>query len=277
MPEWPFVVTLLAVGLAGGALGGFLGIGGSMLFIPVLTVFIRSDYHTAQAAALVVNVCVGASAARAHLKSGRVSGRILRVLIPCSMAAAVLGVLLSNRFTGEEEVYLRRLFGLAMIYVIGVNLWRMVRCHGLRRRMAQAGEGSSPPLAPRDSPGAKGLGVGLVGGAMGLSSGLLGIGGGSVAVPAQQMFLGLPLKTAVANSSVAIIFTCILAAAVKHVSLASLGIDPARPWLYVGLLAPTAVVGAAVGSYLTHRVSRERVQVVFMLFLAWAAYKMLTA
>ena len=277
MPEWPFVVTLLAVGLAGGALGGFLGIGGSVLFIPVLTVFIRADYHTAQAAALVVNACVGASAARAHLKSGRVSGRILRVLIPCSMAAAVLGVLLSNRFTGEEEVYLRRLFGLAMIYVIAVNLYRMVRCYWLGREMAQAGEGSSPPLAPRDSPGAKGLGVGLVGGAMGLSSGLLGIGGGSVAVPAQQMFLGLPLKTAVANSSVAIIFTCILAAAVKHMSLASLGVDPARPWLYVGLLAPTAVVGAAVGSYLTHRVSRERVQVVFMLFLAWAAYKMLTA
>jgi len=277
MPEWPFVVTLLAVGLAGGALGGFLGIGGSVLFIPVLTVFIRADYHTAQAAALVVNVCVGASAARAHLKSGRVSGRILRVLIPCSMAAAVLGVLLSNRFTGEEEVYLRRLFGLAMIYVIAVNLWRMVRRYWLGRETAQAGEGSSPPLAPRDLPGAKGLGVGLVGGAMGLSSGLLGIGGGSVAVPAQQMFLGLPLKTAVANSSVAIIFTCILAAAVKHMSLASLGVDPARPWLYVGLLAPTAVVGAAVGSYLTHRVSRERVQVVFMLFLAWAAYKMLTA
>jgi len=277
MPEWPFVVTLLAVGLAGGALGGFLGIGGSVLFIPVLTVFIRADYHTAQAAALVVNACVGASAARAHLKSGRVSGRILRVLIPCSMVAAVLGVLLSNRFTGEEEVYLRRLFGLVMIYVIAVNVYRMVRRYWLRRKMPQAGEGSSPPLAPRDSPGAKGLGVGLVGGAMGLSSGLLGIGGGSVAVPAQQMFLGLPLKTAVANSSVAIIFTCILAAAVKHMSLASLGVDPARPWLYVGLLAPTAVVGAAVGSYLTHRVSRERVQVVFMLFLAWAAYKMLTA
>jgi uncharacterized membrane protein YfcA len=256
MPEWPFVVTLLAVGLAGGALGGFLGIGGSVLFIPVLTVFIRADYHTAQAAALVVNVCVGASAARAHLKSGRVSGRILRVLIPCSMAAAVLGVLLSNRFTGEEEVYLRRLFGLAMIYVIAVNLWRMVRRYWLGRETAQAGEGSSPPLAPRDLPGAKGLGVGLVGGAM---------------------FLGLPLKTAVANSSAAIIFTCILAAAVKHMSLASLGVDPARPWLYVGLLAPTAVVGAAVGSYLTHRVSRERVRVVFVLFLAWAAYKMLTA
>jgi len=277
MPEWPFVATLLAVGLAGGALGGFLGIGGSVLFIPVLTVFIRADYHTAQAAALVVNVCVGASAARAHLKSGRVSGRILRVLIPCSMAAAVLGVLLSNRFTGEEEVYLRRLFGLVMIYVIGVNLWRMVCRYWPRRRMPQAGEGGSPPLAPGDSPGVKGLGVGLVGGAMGLSSGLLGLGGGSVAVPAQQVLLGLPLKTAVANSSVAVIFTCILAAVVKHMSLASLGVDPARPWLYVGLLAPTAVVGAVVGSYLTHRVSREHVRVVFMLFLTWAAYKMLTA
>jgi len=259
------MLALLGVGLLGGFLGGFLGIGGSVLFIPMLTVFLESDYHTAQAAALVVNVCVGFSASQNHIRSGLVSRRLLSIMIPCAMALSVVGVYVSNQFTGEQEVYLRRIFGVAMIGVIAMNLYRAARRYWLR----------SKTLWTRRKLKRHGLSIAAVGGLMGFAAGLLGIGGGSVAVPAQQVLLGMRLRTAVANSSVCIFFACMLAAAVKHSTLPE-GVDPTRPWVYVGLLAPTAIVGAAAGAYSSRRVSREWVRLVFIAFLAWTALKMLT-
>jgi len=266
MIDGPTILSLLGVGMLGGFLGGFLGIGGSVLFIPMLTVFLESDYHTAQAAALVVNICVGFSASQNHIRSGLVSRRLLSLVIPCAMALSVAGVYLSNQFTGDEEVYLRRCFGVAMVGVILLNVYRMLGRTWLRGKM---------PWSRRKAK-RSGLRVAAVGGLMGLAAGLLGIGGGSVAVPAQQALLGMRLRTAVANSSVAIVFTCMLAAAVKHSTLPA-GVDPARPWMYVGLLVPTAIVGAAAGAYSSRRVGREWVRLVFIAFLAWTAMKMLTA
>lgn len=266
MIEGYVIFQLLAVGMLGGLLGGFLGIGGSVLFIPMLTIFVGSDYHTAQAAALVVNVCVGFSASQNHIRSGLVSRGLLTVMVPCAMALSVAGVYVSNQFTGEQEVYLRRCFGVAMTGVIGVNLYRLLRRTWLRGKM--------PWTWSR--PKRNALSVAAVGAAMGFAAGLLGIGGGAVAVPAQQVLLRMRLRTAVANSSVAIFFTCLLAAAVKHSTLPE-GVDPAQPWTYVGLLVPTAIIGATVGAYFSRRVSREWVRLVFMAFLAWTAVKMLTA
>jgi hypothetical protein len=279
MIDGPVMIGLLAVGLVGGIAGGMLGIGGSVLFIPVLTVILGTDYHTSIAATLVVNVCVGFSAARGHLRSGLVRLRLLRLMAPVAVAAAVVGVLVSNLFTDDQEVVLHRLFGATMVYVILVNVdrmlrrrwskwwwlpWQLLRWKRLRLWMARRGR------KPRRSR-ARIAGVGVV---TGLAVGLLGTGGGSVAVPAQQTLLGMRLRTAVANSSVALIFACAVAAVVKHLTLPA-GLDPVRPWTLVGLLAPTAILGAPLGAYLTRRVNREIVRVVFMAFLAWTAYKML--
>lgn len=260
------ILGLLAVGFLGGLLGGLLGVGGSVLFIPVLTVFLEQDYHTAQAAALVVNVCVGFAAAQGHIRSGLVSWRLQGILIPCAIAASVVGVCVSNQFAGAYEVYLRRIFGVTLVYVILANLYRMLRRQWpLVRRLWKARKRRRGPFA-----------IGAVGGLMGFMAGLLGIGGGVVAVPGQQILLGMRLRTAVANSSVAIVFACVLAAAVKHSTLPQ-GVDPVRPWVYVGLLAPTAVIGAPLGALLTHRLPREWVRLVFMAFLAWASVRMLTS
>lgn len=265
MIDGPTILALLGVGLVGGFLGGFLGIGGSVLFMPLLMVCMKSDYHTAQAAALVVNVCVGFSASQSYVRSGLVNRRLLTILVPCAMAASVIGVCLSNQFTGDAEVYLRRIFGAAMVYVIGANVYRMIQRRWLRgRRRWLLGK-----------PRRRAASVGLVGVLVGFVTGLLGGGGGSVVVPAQQVLLGMRLRTAVANSSVAIIFSSLVAAVVKHATLPA-GVDPARPWLYVGLLVPTAIIGAAAGAYAGRRVSREWVRLVLIVFLGWTALKMLT-
>jgi len=273
MLEWWQMALLVGTGLLGGTAGGFLGIGGTVVFMPLMKMICDAnpatplDPHTAIAATLVVNVCVGASATLGHLRSGRLMGRVLRVLVPCSIAASLVGVGLGNLFTGEAQRWLWRLFGGMMVYVVVLNAYRMVR--PLAASDGDPGDIVGPP--PRWPM------VAAVGVLAGLSSGLLGVGGGAVAVPAQQVLLRMRLRTAIANSAVTVIFSCLLAAVLKHATLASHGVDAGEPWVYVGLLVPTAVVGALAGAHLTHRVSRVWVRLVFIVFLSWTAWRMLAA
>jgi len=83
------VVALLLVGLLAGALGGLLGIGGSIIMIPGMKWIIPSGgQHLYQAAAMIVNIFVSVPSALRHYKMRAAVPPILRRLIP----AAVIGV-----------------------------------------------------------------------------------------------------------------------------------------------------------------------------------------
>ena len=273
MLEWWQMAALAAAGLLGGTLGGFLGIGGTVVFMPLLKLICDAnpatviDPHSAIAVTLVLNVGVGASATLGHARAGRVMAGIVKVLVPCSLAASLAGVWVGNLFVGDAQVWLWRLFGITMLYVAALNGYRLVRPL------------SAVDRAPGDFAGAapSRLAVGAVGLVTGFSAGLLGIGGGAIAVPAQQVLLKMRLRAAIANSAVTVVFSCVLAAVLKHLSLGGHGVDPARPWLYVALLAPPAIGGALVGSHLTHRVPRLWVRLVFIGFVLWTAWEMLRA
>lgn len=273
MPEPWQAVLLVLVGLAGGTAGGFLGIGGTVVFLPLMKLILDAgggeplDPHTAIAATLVVNVCVGASSTLAHVRAGRILPRIVRILVPASVAASVAGVAVGNLFSGDSRVWLWRLLGVLLTYVVGMNVYRLLR-------PAAAGDLAGGDFA---GPPPKAWRVAIVGAMTGFASGLLGVGGGSVAVPAQQTLLGMRLRAAIANSAVTIIFSCLLAAILKNATLALHGESLARPWIFVALLAPTAIAGAFVGSHLVHRVPGQVVRLAFIAFLGWTAWEMLTA
>jgi uncharacterized membrane protein YfcA len=258
------MAALAAVGLAGGTLGGFLGIGGAVIFIPMMKILLGADPHTVIATTLVLTVCVGASSAVGHFRAGRVDRGMVKVLVPPAVVMALVGVWVGNRFSGESSVWLWRLFGAFLVYVAIDNVRRM-------RRPPSPEPAPGAPTAARPPLAA----TGAVGAVVGFLAGLLGIGGGAFAVPLQQVFLKQRLRTAIANSSVLMIVPCAVAAVEKHLTLGALGVDPVRPWLYVALLAPAAMLGAFVGSHVVHRVPLRWVRGVFVVFLVWTAWKML--
>lgn len=282
------------MGIAAGLLGGMLGVGGSLLLIPALTLLLGRHQHLFQAAAMMANVAVALPAARRHYQTGVMQRRILVWMLVGALPAVLLGVTVSNSgwFAGEEGgIWLGRLLAFFLIYVVLVNV-RLLR-EKVDRSSASAAPlpGAIPPLA--DEPGAKVEAaaaasdprsqtsaelptgrIGIVGGLMGLPAGLLGIGGGILAVPMQQVLLRLPLRSSIAHSSAIMIFAGTLGASTKVSTLDQHG----YAWqdaLWIGLLlAPTCMVGSRIGAGLTHRLPLNAIRVVFILILIAAALQM---
>ena len=58
------VAQYLAFGFVGGVIGGLLGVGGSIGFIPLATIFLAPDKQQLQGAAMITNFVVAFTAYR---------------------------------------------------------------------------------------------------------------------------------------------------------------------------------------------------------------------
>lgn len=266
-------IVLLIVGLAAGVLGGLLGIGGSVIMIPAMTLVLGAVaddgtemIHQYQAAAMIVNVLLAGSSAIRHYRAGAVYHNVWKYLVPAGLVGILAGVALSRSplFVADNARYLRWLFGVFLLYVVGYNVYRMM----------SAGRTSHEGVSPgqvRIMPAWKKLSIG---GVMGTFAGLLGIGGGAQAVPLMQVLLHMPLRNAIATSAATIFAVSWVGALAKNMSL---GVDGS--WVeslrLAACLGPTAIVGAYVGGYLTHTLPLKVVRVLFVVVMLLAAWKMI--
>jgi uncharacterized protein len=106
-------VAAALLGFAGGTLGGLVGVGGGVLFVPALVIFLDQTQVHAEATSLLAIVFVAMVGARRQHGYGNVrvrDGLILGVVSPLGVAA---GVAISN---GIPERTLELLFaGLALV------------------------------------------------------------------------------------------------------------------------------------------------------------------
>lgn len=260
---WTEFISLIALGLAAGTLGGMLGIGGSIIMIPVLTLVFRRDQHLAQAAAMIVNVFVATPAMLRHRRAQAVDWMIVWRMIPAGIVCIVLGVEISNGYDGRV---LQIAFGLFLIYVIYVNMRKLL----------------DPGTAVNGDNGYRGwMRASVVGGVTGLTAGLLGIGGGILAVPLLQRICRLPLRHCIATSAAIMCITAAVGAVRKNLTLESLppldgaALDPQDSLLIAACLAPTAVIGGLLGAGLTHSLPLPWIRAVLTVLLGIASAKLL--
>jgi hypothetical protein len=113
-------VAAALVGLAGGMLGGLVGVGGGVLFVPALVIFLDQSQVGAEASSLLAIAFVALLGAWRQRGYGNVrvrEGVILGVVSPLGAAA---GVVISNAL---PERTLELLFA-ALALVIAVQLLR---------------------------------------------------------------------------------------------------------------------------------------------------------
>jgi uncharacterized membrane protein YfcA len=113
-------VAAALLGFAGGTLGGLVGVGGGVLFVPALVVFLDQTQVRAEASSLVAIVLVALVGVWRQREYGNVrlrDGLMLGVLSPLGVAA---GVVVSN---AVPQRTLELLFA-ALVLVIAAQLVR---------------------------------------------------------------------------------------------------------------------------------------------------------
>lgn len=240
--------TLVAVGAAAGLLGGFFGVGGGIILVPLL-VMLAFDRHRAHATSLAAFILIASTGAVSYAVGGGISIPAGITIGIGGIAGSIVGASLMNRLSARTlttifsfvllAAGLRMIFGSnALSVVADLDAWAL---------------------------GLAGVAIGLVSGAF---AGLAGIGGGVVIVPAGVLFLGLDQHTAQGTSLVAITLTAIAGSVVN--------IRNGRVRLVDGLwIGGGGALGAIAGSRLALGIDGRRLSMVFGLFVLAVAFRSL--
>lgn len=270
---WTSLVLLVGAGLAGGFIAGLIGVGGGIIFAPVLFFYFQSIGVAADVVTpltlgssllctLVASLASAASQYRAHAVA-------LHVVLAVGLFSAV-AVQLTTRFVTTRPWYNGTAFQAVFGVVLLVVAVRMVRAE---RGQVGRTSGEPPAIRPRWPQLAA---IGTVAGAI---SSAAGIGGGVVLVPAYAGLLRLSMHRAVGTSSA----TIVLIALAGVVGYAATGWGAPTSGLTLGyvdvgralMLAVPAVGTARLGVMAAHRVNTRMLRLCFAALAAFVAVRLL--
>jgi uncharacterized membrane protein YfcA len=254
-------VEFALTGLVAGFLAGYLGIGGGLVLVPVLTWLLSRDpattshaTHMAVATSLATMLLTSLSSILAHHRRDAVSWPLTGQLAPGLLVGSLCGALLADQLSSKT---LAAVFG---VFALAVGLHMLAG----RKPAAHAG----PAGRTKNS---------IAGVIFGAISSVVGIGGGSLTAP-WFMWHGSRPQQAIATAA-----ACGYPIAVMgSLSYAWLGRDAvSAPWslgyvslpAFVGISAFT-VLAAPLGAAAVHRTPPERVRRLFGVFLMLIALKM---
>jgi hypothetical protein len=264
------LLLLIAGGIAAGAFGALLGLGGGILIVPLLTLGFGLPVREAVGASLVCVIVTSSAAASVYLQRDAANLRLGMTLEMFTAFAALMGGLVA--FLVPDRV-LALMFATLLLYVSATMARSRLPSAGAAvASAAPAGEGAARQSLTEllSGPGyrVRNLGRGILGSLLaGIVSALFGVGGGIVKVPVMNLIMGVPLRVATATSNLMIGVT---ASAGALIYLTRGGIDP-----YVA--APTAIgvfAGASLASRLADRVDTRMLRLLFVAVLLFTASQM---
>ena len=267
-PWWIWPIALFVLSLALGAVAVVAGVGGGVLFVPIVGGFFPFHLDFVRGAGLLLALCGALSAGPSLLRSGTASLRLAMPLALVGSIASIGGALIGFALpTDVLEVALG-----ATIIGVGILMMRhtptvrpgatepdalaaALGMHGVYRDPAT---GQRFPWSARRTPA--GLAVFAV---IGTLAGMFGLGAGWANVAALNLLMGMPLKLSVGTSGFMLSV-----------------VDTSAAWVYINrgavlpmLVAPSIIgvmLGARIGVRLLRTVSVRGVRrlVVVLLLLA---------
>lgn len=188
----------LGGGLAAGFVAGLFGVGGGVLFIPVLVLLLRRAQHVAHATSLVAITIPAVVGATRFALDGEVAWIGAGAVAAGAFGGVQFGAWLMPRIPDRQ---LRLLFS-AILAIVALRLIAV----------GDAPLGAGLVMDPTFEP-VPVLTHALLGVAVGTASALLGIGGGVVIVPALVLLFGYSQHLAEGTSLAIIVPTALLGAA----------------------------------------------------------------
>jgi uncharacterized membrane protein YfcA len=278
-------LLMLGGGVAAGAFGSLLGLGGGVLIVPLLTLGFGLPLREAVGVSLICVIMTSSAAAGVFLERHVANLRLGMTLELFTATGALIGG--SVAFLLDDRL-LAFLFAILLLYVAATMLRAGTPEPVLDTEPDPSDSvdrdpdpGGPPAPAPPDAKptlldglSGKGyqvrnLGRGVVvATGAGVASALLGIGGGIIKVPLMNLAMGVPLRVATATSNMMIGITAAASAVIYAIHG---GLD-----VYVA--GPTAIgvfIGATAGSRLGHRVDLRYLRLLFVIVLVYTAIEML--
>lgn len=107
------VIILIIIGFLAGLLSGFVGVGGGILMVPLLIIFLGVTQHQAQGTALFAMLPpIGILAAMNYYKAGFVKWEYAAIIAVTFVVGGYFGSKLSVNFPDQ---IVRRVFGVVML------------------------------------------------------------------------------------------------------------------------------------------------------------------
>ena len=211
---WMLVFFLISSSVLA-ALSVIAGIGGGVIFVPVMMAFTPVNSLVIRASGLIVTMFSALTATGLFMKKGLANFKMCLVLTVGQGVGVLIGaqaaIATANAFGDTGEGVIRIILGclLAMVavyFITGVkkrewsniqNVDAITKWMGLEHTYYEESEGKLYSYNVRRIV----LGLVLLFG-FGLLGGFFGMGAGWAITPVQNLALGVPLKTALANSNV---------------------------------------------------------------------------
>lgn len=257
------------IGLAAGAVGSLVGLGGGIFFVPALLYFANRlepgsmSPQMAAGTSLIVIAITALSSTLAYLKQKKVDKQSALLFFLGSAPGAIAGVYVNKLLQVNSFSLLFGLFQLAMFALMMVKDKLKPRSINWQvKRMFTDEEGNEYEYGY-----SRGVAA-VVGFFIGVSSSLFGVGGGLLMVPAMIVLFRFPPHIATATS-MAVIFLSSIVGSVTNVLHDNIN------WLYAAFLAPGAWVGGKLGAYIASRLKGKTVIVLLRIVILAIALQMI--
>ena len=263
--EMEFAAIVLA-SIFAGMFGAMLGLGGGIILIPILTLVFHQDIKVAVATSLVAVIATSTGGAISYVKNNRVNIRLGMTLeVATSLGALIAGFTIA--FINAK--YLTVIFITVLSYTA---IHMLITTIKKKERKAESEELTELEELKNENEAdyevkniPAGMGLSLF---AGLLSGYLGIGGGVVTVPTLRLFMGVPMKTAVATSNFMIGVTAATGALIYF----------AKGEIVADITAAVmtgVLIGANIGARICHKLSGATLNYIFIIVLLFTTGKMI--
>lgn len=114
------MIAAIAIGVCAGIVAGLLGVGGGVLFVPGLVIFLKLDQHQAEATSLLAIIPVAIVGTFNQDRYGNVRRRDALLMGLLSIAGAAGGVAIANTLSGA----VLRIGFAALMVLVAIQLVR---------------------------------------------------------------------------------------------------------------------------------------------------------